>query len=96
MYTLDALTGTAKGGYEVKGSCGECERRWACEIDPDKCDEWPDPAPTTNGDKIRSMSDEELNNFLRKVADCIDKCPYEFGYEKALNWLQEPAKEDSE
>jgi hypothetical protein len=44
----------------MKGICGECERRWVCDIDPKKCNEWPDQAPQTNADRIRAMSDEEL------------------------------------
>lgn len=27
----------------MKGNCGECSQRWTCQIDPDKCDVWPDP-----------------------------------------------------
>lgn len=48
----------------MKGNCGECERRWCCNIDPDKCDEWTEPVPMTNVDRIRSMTDEELVEFL--------------------------------
>lgn len=48
----------------MKGFCGECDRRYACDIDPDKCDEWPDPVPMTNEDLIRAMSDEELAIFI--------------------------------
>ena len=52
----------------MKGNCGECSRRWACDIDPNKCNEWPDPAPMTNAQKIRAMSDEELTVFLSRIA----------------------------
>ena len=48
----------------------------------------------TNADHIRAMTDDELNNFLRKVAYCMDKCPYEYGGKKSLGWLQQPAEED--
>lgn len=48
----------------MKGNCGECERRWFCDINPDECDAWPDPVPMTNADRIRSMTDEELVEFL--------------------------------
>ena len=44
----------------------------------------------TNADRIRSMSDEELDYFLRKVTYGMDECPYEYGSEKALEWLQNP------
>lgn len=52
----------------MKGNCGECERRYLCEIDPDKCDEWPDPVTKTNADRIRAMDDAELAAFLIDLA----------------------------
>ena len=51
-------------------------------------------AGMNNADKIRSMSDEELNCFLHKVTYGMDECPYEYGNEKALEWLQQPAEEE--
>ena len=48
----------------------------------------------TNADRIRSMNDEELDCFLHKVTYGMDECPYEYGSEKALEWLQQPAKEN--
>ena len=48
--------------------------------------------PMTNANRIRSMSDEELNYFLHKVTYGMDECPYEYGSEKALEWLQQPAE----
>lgn len=50
------------------------------------------PKAITNGDRIRGMNDEDLNHFLRKVADCIDDCPHEFGHQNALEWLRQPSK----
>ena len=50
-------------------------------------------AGMNNADKIRSMSDEELDCFLHKVTYGMDECPYEYGSEKALEWLQQPAGE---
>ena len=81
----------------MKGFCGECDSRYACDIDPDKCDEWPDPVPMTNADRIRAMSDEELARFF--IGDspnywhpglCLDgeTCIGCF-----LNWLQQPEEE---
>ena len=49
-------------------------------------------ARQTNAQKIRSMSDEELNYFLRKVTYGMDECQYEYGSEKALEWLQQSAE----
>lgn len=54
-----------------------------------KCNYIPVP---TNADRIRAMSDEELNYFLRKVMYGMDECPHEYGSEKALEWLQQPAE----
>ena len=42
----------------------------------------------TNADRIRSMSDEELARFLG------DEPPYLSTYDKYLEWLQQPAKEE--
>ena len=44
----------------------------------------------TNADRIRAMSIDELNDFLRKVADHDDDCPYEYGSVKSLEWLEKP------
>ena len=51
--------------------------------------------PYSNADRIRSMSDEELDCFLHKVTYGMDECPYEYGSEKALEWLQQPAEEEA-
>ena len=48
--------------------------------------------PMTNADHIRAMTDEELNYFLHKVTYGMDECQYEYGSEKALEWLQQPPK----
>ena len=48
--------------------------------------------PMTNANRIRSMSDEELNYFLHKVTYGMDECQYEYGNEKALEWLRQPAE----
>ena len=82
----------------MKGNCGECNLRWACDIDPNKCNEWPDPAPMTNAQKIRAMSDEELANIIEcpygnpyfdEHLPCKDSC-----HECLLIWLHQPAEED--
>ena len=52
-----------------------------------------DSQTPSNADRIRSMTDEELDCFLHKVTYGMDECPYEYGSEKALDWLQQPAKE---
>ena len=52
--------------------------------------------PMTNADRIRSMSDDELDCFLHKVTYGMDECPYEYGSEKSLEWLQQPAEENDD
>ena len=76
----------------MKENCGECYRRWYCYIDPSECNKLTDSVSVTNADRIRSMSDEELDCFLHKVTYGMDECPYVYGSEKALNWLQQPAE----
>ena len=84
----------------MKGFCGECDRRYACDIDPDKCDEWPDPVPMTNADRIRSMTDDELNELFHEIYNAgeEDTVAYEWGqrtnnFEWTMDWLQQPAEE---
>ena len=48
--------------------------------------------PMTNADRSRSMTEEELNYFRNKVTQGMDECQYEYGSEKALEWLQQPQK----
>jgi hypothetical protein len=93
------------------GNCGECNRRWVCDIDPNECDLWPDPVPMTNADHIRAMSDEELADLLC-TADWCETCDQmrEEGTCKAmeldgplnkhcvsaaLRWLRQPYKEEA-
>lgn len=88
----------------MKGNCGECERRYFCEIDPDECDEWADSAPQTNADRIRAMTDEELAKALHEQCDERESCYGCFAYRDDgncpggsrcawLEWLQQPAEE---
>lgn len=75
----------------MKGNCGECDRRWYCDINPDECDAWPNPVPMTNADHIRSMTDEELAEWLfkffwgRKSVALLDMA----------GWLKQSYKEDT-
>ena len=52
----------------------------------DKCKQYK-PNYTTNADRIRAMSDEELANVLREFATK----PMQGSF---LKWLQQPAEED--
>ena len=82
----------------MKANCAECNHRWVCDIYPNECDLCPDTVPTTNADRIRSMTDEELAQF-------VDLCEAR-GYEdssvamdadghpmQVLEWLRLPMEE---
>ena len=46
----------------------------------------------TNADRIRSMSDEELKEFICSMFKC-EFCDFELGERCGLlNWLQQPAE----
>lgn len=90
----------------MKGNCGECERRWYCDINPDECDAWPDPVPQTNADPIRSMTDGELADYMSEhsIDDfcyiiCGGECKAVATFNKTSgqrcreivsNWLKQP------
>ena len=49
--------------------------------------------PMTNADRIRSMSDEMLRDFICSMLQC-KYCQFElWGRCELLKWLQQPAKE---
>ena len=59
------------------------------------------PKPMTNADRIRAMSDEELNELFHEIynAGAEDAVAYEWGqrtnsFEWTMEWLQQPAEED--
>ena len=61
-----------------------------------KCNYIPVP---TNADRIRSMSDEELNDLFHEIYDAgvEDAVSYEWGhrtnsFEWTMEWLQQPAE----
>ena len=90
-------------------NCSNCEHHtwgdewWNCKTECNQCrytnrqgekvpSNWK-PLPTTNADRIRAMSDEELAVFLEQTqADVAfnNKSKYAFEWEK---WLQQPAED---
>ena len=55
----------------------------------DKCT----PTPMTNADRILSMSDEELANFVHEGCPYIDEeCTMKGCVKCILEWLQKPAE----
>ena len=88
---------TCRHNYKTK----DCEPR--CNM---MCDGISDYKPKTNADRIRSMSDEELAEFLEefevcthcKYADGIrctfeNPCTHGFASAMAYEWLKSEAKE---
>ena len=72
------------------------------EVDPcqgyDKCKQYK-PNYMTNADRIRSMTDDELNDLFHEIynAGVDDASSYEWGqrtnsFEWTMDWLQKPAK----
>lgn len=58
------------------------------------CDKYT-PTPMTNADRIRSMSDEQLANFVHEGCPYIEEeCTMKGCVKCILEWLQEPAEGD--
>ena len=63
----------------------------------------PTVPPVTNADKIRAMSDEELAKYLSNPCDCeVDpecdgfrECGNDLCVKYLLEWLQQPAEEET-
>ena len=105
-YAAVDTTGTCEG-CAFEGDKTGCDSTPSCS--PRRSDgrnviyvEIPKPEPKTNGDRIRGMSNEQLNNFLRNIA-CSNNCrpPKEdtcCGVCNTcwLDWLNSPAEEESE
>ena len=87
--TLEGTMIANAGDYIIHGVHGEI---YPCKADIFQ-KTYTEYKPKTNADRIRAMSDEELDYFLYKVTYGMDECPHEYGSEKALEWLQQPAEE---
>ena len=73
---------TCKLGEKGCWQDGKCHYRNDCEN-----------KVLTNADRIRSMSDEELEKFICSMFKC-EFCDFELGERCGLlNWLQMPAEE---
>ena len=75
----------------MSGNCGECDRQLHCVIDPEKCDNLSEPV-LTNADQIRSMSDEELAQFLNQWGTSTRAWQKDKG--ETMYWLQQPSEAD--
>lgn len=70
------------------------------EVDPcpgyDKCKQYK-PNYTTNADRIRAMSDEELADFVHEGCPYIEEeCTMKGCVKCILEWLQQPVEEPKE
>lgn len=102
----DAAAGTAEGGVNMcvyRATGGIC-KKFSVNGVLSYCVDGPCPdGVLTNADRIRSMTDEELAEWLTypvcAYADCNKKCPALPENNRAkcdkniLEWLQRPAKE---
>lgn len=82
-------TQVGNGEYRLQFETDNKEYYLLMQEDARRC---VDGKPATNADRIRAMSDEELDYFLHKVTYGMDECPHEYGSEKALEWLQRPSE----
>ena len=93
------------GGRRMNGNCGECERRYHCEIDPAECDNLSEPV-LTNFEKIKEQiaaaGIEELIDMLM-LGNNLFGCRICASYREypicdmdcrnhCRKWLQQPAE----
>ena len=63
-----------------------------------------EPKPKTNADRIRAMSDEALEDFIRKISICFEPwcdkhCEFDIGDNCNTclrDWLKQPAEVDND
>lgn len=69
-------------------NCGATQYRHKCKLPCDTI------FPISNADRIRSMSDEELAQYLAiLMADTRDGVAYSTDEDRWFDWLQQPAEE---
>ena len=68
-------------------------------VDDGVCRDFDECKPQTNADRIRAMSDEELNDLFHDIYDsgAYDAVSYRCGhqtnsFEWTMDWLQQPAE----
>ena len=95
--TLEGTMIANAGDYIIQGVHGEI---YPCKADIFQ-KTYTEDNPKTNADKIRSMTDDELNDLFIEIYDAgvEDASSYEWGnrknsFEWTITWLQQPAKED--
>lgn len=88
---LEKTCKTCYHSYHNKHTNNICSHTLMCH----NHDKW---IPFTNGDYLRSMTDEELGRLLcnrfRCTPDCLGYESCEYGKNGIRAWLGEPVKED--
>lgn len=83
----------------MNGNCGECDRRWYCDIDPADCDKQSEPVPT-NFEKIKEqIAAASVEEFAEILVDpdalfCCSKCELFECENHCINWLNSEFKEE--
>ena len=91
----------------MKFLCDNCEK-YPCDDNAIKLMKYcpvysPKPKPQTNADHIRSMTDEEIADFLCDIGECDRRCPAKIGdcifsdstcRQAWLEWLKGEARHD--
>ena len=93
--TLEGTMIANAGDYIIQGVHGEI---YPCKADIFQ-KTYTEDKPKTNADRIRSMTDEELNELFHDIynAGAEDAVAYEWGqransFEWTMEWLQQPPK----
>ena len=79
--------------------CNAIGRVVDLSVDDGVCRDFDECKPQTNADRIRAMSDEELNDLFHDIYDsgAYDAVSYGCGhqtnsFEWTMDWLQQPAE----
>lgn len=62
----------------MRGNCGECGRRWLCELDPDTCGAFPDPVimEFDSESEMLTAALEDLEAIMFRGGKNIDTCNF--------------------
>lgn len=62
----------------MKGNCGECVRRWSCQLEPESCGMFPDPVAMefdSENEMLKAALDD-LETIMFRGGKNIDTCNY--------------------
>ena len=83
------------GDYMAERNCFNCKNEYDIALCA-RCEDGSEYIIKTNADRIRSMTDEELAEWIGNITDCCygnycDGCPFNengCNKEKLIKWLQ--------